>query len=148
MTNKKSLTILKLTFKIWNDIIISLFSDIKSATLYKHNYISGDYNMKKALLYIVGILIAIAMICFSLTVLANTQIVAPVIIGLSVYLILGFIIKLCRMSDKIKNTVICTIDLLFFLPWQRIFRFKSRYTASSKSKNFFSALVLLCIGSF
>ncbi|MFR7820940.1 hypothetical protein [Candidatus Pseudoruminococcus sp.] len=72
--------------------------------------------MKKALLYIVGILIAIAMICFSLTVLANTQIVAPVIIGLSVYLILGFIIKLCRMSDKIKTTVICTIDLLFFLP--------------------------------
>ncbi len=63
--------------------------------------------MKKALLYIAGILIAIAMICFSLTVLADTQIIAPVIIGVSIYLILGFIIKLCRMNDKIKNTVIC-----------------------------------------
>lgn len=72
--------------------------------------------MKKALLYIAGILIAIVMICFSLTVLADTQIIAPVIIGVSIYLILGFIIKLCRMNDKIKNTVICTIDLLFFLP--------------------------------
>lgn len=72
--------------------------------------------MKKALLYIAGILIAVAMICFSLTVLADTQIIAPAIIGVSIYLILGFIIKLCRMNDKIKNTVICTIDLLFFLP--------------------------------
>lgn len=72
--------------------------------------------MKKALLYIAGIIIAIAMICFSLTVLSNTQITAPVIIGLSIYFILGFIIKLCKMNEKIKNTVICTIDLLFFLP--------------------------------
>lgn len=72
--------------------------------------------MKKALLYIAGILIAVGMICFSLTILADTQIIAPVIIGVSIYLILGFIIKLCRMNDKIKNTVICTIDLLFFLP--------------------------------
>lgn len=72
--------------------------------------------MKKALLYAAGILIAVVLIHFSITVLANTEIIVPIIIVICLYLILRFIIKLCRKNEKIKNFIVCLIDLLFFLP--------------------------------
>lgn len=34
---------------------------------------------------------------------------------ISVYLILGSIIKLCQLSSKIKNTIFDVLDLLFFI---------------------------------
>ncbi len=34
---------------------------------------------------------------------------------LSIYLIIGSIIKLCKLSKKIKNTLIDALDLLFFI---------------------------------
>lgn len=33
----------------------------------------------------------------------------------SIYLIIGSIIKLCKLSKKIKNTLIDALDLLFFI---------------------------------
>ena len=34
---------------------------------------------------------------------------------ISIYLILGSIIKLCQLSSKIKNTIFDALDLLFFI---------------------------------
>lgn len=34
----------------------------------------------------------------------------------SIYLMLGSIIKLCKLSQKFKNSIITFLDLLFFLP--------------------------------
>lgn len=72
--------------------------------------------MNKIKMYLLGILISVVLILISFTVLENTQIVAPVILVLSIYLFLGCLIKLCKMNEKLKNTVICVIDLLFWLP--------------------------------
>jgi len=33
----------------------------------------------------------------------------------SIYLMLGSIIKLCKLSQKFKNTLLDTLDLLFFI---------------------------------
>jgi len=34
---------------------------------------------------------------------------------ISIYLIIGSIIKLCQLSNKIKNTIFDILDLLFFI---------------------------------
>lgn len=34
---------------------------------------------------------------------------------ISIYLITGSIIKLCKLSDKIKNSIFDILDLLFFI---------------------------------
>lgn len=34
----------------------------------------------------------------------------------SIYITLGSIIKLCKLSDRLKNTILQSIDILFFLP--------------------------------
>ncbi len=52
----------------------------------------------------------------SRTILGNTKFIAPIIIVISIYLFAGSLIKLCRMNEKLKNTVICALDLLFWLP--------------------------------
>lgn len=72
--------------------------------------------MKKAILYILGMLVSVAMVVFDMTVIGDTQILAPVLLTLSVYLFVGCLIKLCKMNDKLKDTVLCAIDLLFWLP--------------------------------
>ncbi len=51
-----------------------------------------------------------------MTILGNTKFIAPIIIVISIYLFVGSLIKLCKMNNKLKNTVICIIDLLFWLP--------------------------------
>lgn len=72
--------------------------------------------MKRIILYLAGILVSIILILISMTILGNTQILAPVMIVFSLYLFLGCFIKLCKMNEKLKTTVICAIDLLFWLP--------------------------------
>ncbi len=71
---------------------------------------------KKIYLYISLIIVSILLFILAMTVLGSTKFVAPVIIVISVYLFVGGLIKLCKMYDKLKNTVICVIDLLFWLP--------------------------------
>ena len=72
--------------------------------------------MKKVVLYLVGMIVSVVLVAFSMTVLGDTTIMAPVILALSLYLFLGCLIKLCKMNETLKNTVICAIDLLFWLP--------------------------------
>ena len=64
------------------------------------------------------IMLAISLILFVLafTVLANTEWVGGIVIGISIYLFLGTIIKICKTNDKLKNTLVNSIDLLFWLP--------------------------------
>jgi len=71
---------------------------------------------KKVLLYLILIIVAVSLFVLSITLLANTKIIAPIIIVLSVYLFLGGVIKLCRLNDKFKDTVMGILDLLFWLP--------------------------------
>ena len=72
--------------------------------------------MKKNIRYWTGILVSVILVIISMTILGNTQILAPVLIVFSIYLFAGCLIKLCKMNEKLKNTVICAIDLLWWLP--------------------------------
>ena len=67
-------------------------------------------------LYLVGIIISIILVIVSMTTLQNTQILAPAIIVLSIYLFIGCLIKLCKMNETLKGTIICMIDLLWWFP--------------------------------
>ncbi len=71
---------------------------------------------KKISLYIGFIIVSILLFVIAMTILGNTKFIAPIIIVISIYLFVGSLIKLCKMNDKLKNTVICIIDLLFWLP--------------------------------
>ncbi len=71
---------------------------------------------KKMYLYISLIILSILLFIMAMTILRNTNFIAPIIIVTSIYLFVGSLIKLCKMSNKLKNTVICAIDLLFWLP--------------------------------
>lgn len=66
--------------------------------------------------YIFLIILSIIFFVISISILNNTKFIAPVIIVISIYLFLGAVIKLCKKNDKLKNTVICALDLLFWLP--------------------------------
>lgn len=66
--------------------------------------------------YIFLIILSIILFVISISILNNTKFIAPVIIVVSIYLFLGAVIKLCKKNDKLKNTVICALDLLFWLP--------------------------------
>ncbi len=72
--------------------------------------------MKNKLLYYFLIALSIILFTVSVTILDNTKFVAPTIIVISIYLFLGAIIKLCKTNDKLKNTCLCVLDLLFWLP--------------------------------
>ncbi len=71
---------------------------------------------KKISLYVTLIIVSILLFIIAMTILGNTKFIAPIIIIISIYLFIGSLIKLCKMNDKLKNTVICIIDLLFWLP--------------------------------
>jgi len=71
---------------------------------------------KKLVLYISLLVVSILLVIISTTVLGNTKLISPIIIVVSIYLFVGSLIKLCKMNDKLKNTVICFADLLFWLP--------------------------------
>lgn len=70
--------------------------------------------MKK--LYYIMLVISLILFVLAFTVLANTEWVGGIVIGISIYLFLGLIIKMCKTNDKLKNTLISSIDLLFCLP--------------------------------
>ncbi len=70
----------------------------------------------KKVYYIAGIFVSVILVMISMTILGNTQILAPVLIVLSIYLFAGCLIKLCKMNEKLKNTILCAIDLLWWLP--------------------------------
>ncbi len=71
---------------------------------------------KKTSLYISLIIVSILLSIIAMTILGNTKFIAPIIITISLYLFIGSLIKICKMNDKLKNKVICIIDLLFWLP--------------------------------
>lgn len=70
----------------------------------------------KKLLYIIVLLFSLTLFVLSFTVFANTGWVGGVCVGAGVYLLLGAVIKLCRTNDRLRNTVVCALDLLFWLP--------------------------------
>ena len=72
--------------------------------------------MKRVVAYLTGIIVSVVLVIVSMTLLGNTQILAPVLIVFSAYLFIGCLIKLCKMNEKLKNTVICAFDLLWWLP--------------------------------
>lgn len=71
---------------------------------------------KKLVLYISLLVVSMLLVIVSMTILGDTKLVAPIIIVIGIYLFVGSLIKLCKMNDKLKNTVICFADLLFWLP--------------------------------
>lgn len=70
----------------------------------------------KKYLYISVMLGSIVLFALTMTVFSNTKMIAPLIIVLGLYLFMGGLVKLCKMNEKLKNTVVCALDLLFWLP--------------------------------
>lgn len=71
---------------------------------------------KNKMLYCILTVFSVILFIASVSLLNDTKIMAPIIIVISIYLFLGAIVKLCKINDKLKNTVICALDLLFWLP--------------------------------
>ncbi len=71
---------------------------------------------KDLILYVSLMLVSILLFTAAMTVLGNTKLIAPIMIVIGVYLFVGSLIKLCKMNETLKNTVLCMIDLLFWLP--------------------------------
>lgn len=71
---------------------------------------------KRMYLYVSLVIVSILLFIIAITILENTKFIAPIVIVISIYLFVGSLIKLCKMNDKLKNTVICALDLLFWLP--------------------------------
>lgn len=71
---------------------------------------------KNKMLYCILTVFSVILFIASVSLLNDTKIMAPIIIVISIYLFLGAIVKLCKTNDKLKNTVICALDLLFWLP--------------------------------
>ena len=71
--------------------------------------------MKKIIYYIMLIL-SLILFVLAFTVLANTEWLGGIVIAIGIYLFLGSLIKICKTNENLKNTFICTIDLLFWLP--------------------------------
>lgn len=66
--------------------------------------------------YYALIILSLVLFAAAFTILNNTKIIAPVVIVIGIYLFLGAVIKLCKMNDRLKNTLICALDILFWLP--------------------------------
>ena len=72
--------------------------------------------MKSVISYLSGIVVSVVLVAVSMTIFGNTQILAPVLIVFSAYLFVGCLIRLCKMNTKLKDTIICIIDLFWWLP--------------------------------
>lgn len=70
----------------------------------------------KKFIYPFLLLLSLILFVLSFTVFANTEWLGGVIIVIGIYLFLGSLIKICKTNDKLKNELICSIDLLFWLP--------------------------------
>lgn len=81
----------------------------------------GDKNnemKKKTKINLCILLFAIGLLSFILQVFVFAfpdGILGLLLCLVSIYLILGSIIKLCQLSTKIKNTIFDILDLLFFI---------------------------------
>ncbi len=71
---------------------------------------------KENLIYLIVFICATTLLVLAFTILSNTVFIGPIAIVFSLYLFIGLIIKLCKKSDKFKNTFFGIIDLLFWLP--------------------------------
>lgn len=66
--------------------------------------------------YPIMLVISLILFVLAFTIFANTEWIGGIVIAISIYLFLGTLIKICKKNDKLKNTIICAIDLLFWLP--------------------------------
>ncbi len=71
--------------------------------------------MKKIYLYVILILISIIMF-LSVLIFNIDGKIGFLMVLLSIYLLFGAIIKLCKINQKFKNSILAFIDLLFWLP--------------------------------
>ena len=60
-------------------------------------------------------ILAIILFMGTVFLLNDTKIIAPIIIVFSIYIFVGSIIKLCKTNDKLKNSILCALDLLFWI---------------------------------
>lgn len=72
--------------------------------------------MSKKPLYSIILFVSLLLLVLSFTIFANTEWIGGISIGVGIYLLLGASIKLCKTNDKLKDTIICAIDLLCWLP--------------------------------
>lgn len=71
----------------------------------------------KIILYVALLILGLATFISTVFIFQQPDGIAGLIICIvSVYLILGSIIKLCRLSERFTNTLIGFLDLLFWLP--------------------------------
>ena len=70
----------------------------------------------KKIIYPIMLVISVILFVLAFTILANTEWLGGIVVAISIYLFLGSLIKICKNNDKLKNTFICAIDLLFWLP--------------------------------
>lgn len=70
----------------------------------------------KKIIYPIILVMSLILFVLAFTIFANTEWLGGIVIAVSIYLFLGALIKMCKENDKLKNTFICVIDLLFWLP--------------------------------
>lgn len=73
---------------------------------------------KQAKINLCILLLVIGLLSFILQVfvfVAPDGIIGFLLCLISIYLIMGSIIKLCQLSSKIKNSIFDVLDLLFFI---------------------------------
>lgn len=70
----------------------------------------------KKIFYTIMLILSLILFVLAFTLLANTEWLGGIVIAIGIYLFIGGLIKICKTNDKLKNTFICTIDLLFWLP--------------------------------
>lgn len=73
---------------------------------------------KQTKIYLCLVLLLIGLLSFTLQLFvfeAPDGIVGFLLCLISIYLIMGSIIKLCQLSTKMKNTIFDILDLLFFI---------------------------------
>ena len=72
---------------------------------------------KKTLLYCILLILGILTFISEIFIFQKPDgILGLSICLISIYLILGSLIKLCKMSKKISNTLLASLDILFWLP--------------------------------
>ena len=67
------------------------------------------------MIYYCLMILAIILFMGTVFLLNDTKIIAPIIIVFSIYIFVGSIIKLCKTNDKLKNSILCALDLLFWI---------------------------------
>ena len=70
----------------------------------------------KKIIYPIMLVLSVILFVLAFTILSNTEWLGGIVVAISIYLFLGSLIKICKNNDKLKNTFICAIDLLFWLP--------------------------------